>query len=104
MVFPQRPLVTQLSTGSHPWDAAAAIFSKVHQRFVSVHVYFANALAHAQIRTAKKVMLDCLVYGTAANSFGIVVRRVCFRGESLGEALAVWDERILSVIRSEVAP
>ena len=67
-------------------------------------MYFANALAHAQIRTAKKVMLDCIVYGTAANSFGIVVRRVCFRGESLGEALAVWDERILSVIRSEVAP
>ena len=65
--------------------------------FASLGIYTpASAL-----RLGYKMLLDSLVYGTAANSWGIVARRVFFKGETLADALAVWDERILTVMWNE---
>jgi len=55
------------------------------------------------LRLLYKSLLDSLVYGAAANSWGIIARRVMFNGESIGKASAVWDERILSVMAKELA-
>ena len=61
------------------------------------------ASPHEALGLIYKSLLDSLVYGAAANSWGIIARRVMFKGESIGEASAVWDERILSVMAKELA-
>ena len=53
-------------------------------------------------RLMLKSLVDSLVYGVAANSWGILARRVMFKGETLGQALGVWDMRILSVMSKEL--